>query len=76
MTSEEFKNFRAAMALKMGLEDDILSDRKTAALLGCSKTMARKWSAHGPPLHVDYACAAIARGLKPWSVKQQERTTK
>ena len=71
MTPTRFIGFRAEMARRMEHDMDILSDRKTAELLGCSKHFVRKWTAEGTPLFIDYACQAIIHNLLPYGVERK-----
>jgi hypothetical protein len=43
------------------------SDRETARTLGLSRTTVAKYRAEGAPVHIGYACAALAFGLPAWS---------
>lgn len=66
MTTAEFLKFRQTMATRMAEEEDLLSQRKTADLLGCTRHLVRKWSVEDPPDYIGYACLAILHGLVPW----------
>lgn len=74
MTGADFLRFRKAMAVQMGLDEIMLSERKTAALLDCSRYQVQKWSSYGAPLYVAYACRAIANSMTPWG--HQPKTSK
>ena len=77
MTTAEFLAFREAMALKLGLDEKILSERKTAVLIGANRDKIHRWSTtHDPPLFISYACRAILDGRSPWAetdMDHQER---
>ena len=72
MTSEDFVRFRRDMGLRQGPDEVILSERKTAALLGTSKNKVHRWSTvSDPPLYVAYACQAILRNLLPYGAERK-----
>ena len=67
MTSEDFVRFRQEMGLRQGPDEVILSERKTAALLGTSRNKVHRWSTTDEaPLYIAYACQAILRNLLPY----------
>ena len=43
------------------------SARECARRLGCGVNQVRVWSDTGAPLYIGLACAALVRGVKPWS---------
>lgn len=43
-----------------------LSERAAVEVLGISRPSIARYKREGAPLVVALACAAIARGLKPW----------
>jgi predicted transcriptional regulator len=72
MTAKEFMAFRRLMARELGLPSP-LSERKTAVLMGCSRSTVQSWSQRGTHLYVDYACQAIAHGMVPWGKNQTKK---
>ena len=72
MTSEDFVRFRQDMGLRQGPDEVILSERKTAALLGTSRNKVHRWSTTDePPLFIAYACQAILRNLTPYGAERK-----
>jgi hypothetical protein len=65
MTPEQFRAWRMRMADFAGFQGP-LSERKTAALLGCTRTSVRNWTSKGAPLYVALACSCLAKGFPPW----------
>jgi hypothetical protein len=43
-----------------------LNDTEIARRLGCTRNSVASWRAHGAPLYIALACAALSNGLKPW----------
>jgi hypothetical protein len=60
MTPADFRQWKAALGI---------TARSASAALGIAPNTVTKYSRDGTeiPLYVALACAAVARGLKPWS---------
>ena len=38
-----------------------------AEALGCAPNSITKWKRRDPPLYIGLACAALAKGMRPWT---------
>ena len=74
MTPAQFLGFRQDMGLRQGPDEIILSERKTATLLGTSRNKVHRWSTTDEaPLYVDYACQAIVHNLTPYGADTKRK---
>lgn len=62
MTSDAFAAWAAHMAEARGW-----SRRRCAKELGCGVNQVAIWARNGAPIYIGLACAALSRGLAPWS---------
>ena len=62
MTAKEFENWMDRMWL---------SDGEAAGLLGVSRKRIRHFRESGAPIYIGLACAALARKLHPWAVRER-----
>ena len=73
MTPDDFLSFRQVMGVKLNGAPKLLSERRTAEILGATRHQVRAWSNRDPPpLYIGYACQAIVHNFQPWSLENAQ----